>query len=526
MSALDVGAPVFTTRSIATLTGTNLSTAMRAFYWDDYDPSARIGERDAAIHFPSASGIHAQTSVVLDTPSPLTSIELGSNLHLLNPIGYNNKPITQVLLDFLTEQLHVGHGVIRLSPAGSGVTAQWTPVPGLSTHASRIDEPMDAANFTDYLTTGTPNAAERITFPTLPSNALRVAEALVAFFGSITKGPVGSDKGMGFGFQMQHASVGNISRKMIADLYGNGVIDSRRAKLDRIDQLPGVFNASWLNMTAEYGAAGGAPNPFWFVYCLEMLVYYEGTEPSYDIVDAAAHSALDARFTAHPLLNFGSWNLDCDVLDTTGYSALLDILAHAPELFYYIDYTGKLKPGVVGKYADVATPRALSTVDGSIIAVRRGPYRVDERYANAVELRWGVSIPQITSGAATEDPTNPPAERGNRKFIRGAGGVPVAGWEDRKILDRHFIRRDSNRLVAEAIAKTYLNMWGEENGRELTGLDLVCPYSALDVEPGDVVALTIPSLGLSGQNYLCVEKSIDLDKDELNLTVYDLEMTL
>lgn len=533
MAPLDVGPPTYTSRASQAITGTNLSTAMRLYFWDDNNGG--IGQEDGAIYFVTPTGIHAQTGVQIDTPG----IDTGHsqlNLHMLNPIGYNNKPIMQVLLDFLMEQMHVGCGSVRLLPAGSGGTATWIPSSGSSPHAGYIDEPMDAPAFLDYLATSTAGATEQITFPSLPSNALEVQEAILAFWGLMTKGPSGSDEGLGFGFQMHHSSVGDITRLLYGDgMYADGTITAARVKLDRIGVLgglPSVFNSSWLNLTAGRGAAGPSPNPYWRIYNLEMLVYYTNNDPAYQVVDDSRFYALDAVLDAiaaavpagqpaqpNPLLDF-------DVFDTTGYSALLDILAHAPQAFLYIDYLGRLRPGLIGAYADVATPRALSTIDGSIIAVRRGPYRVDERYANAVELRWGVEIPHRSSGTATEDPTNPPADRGTRKVIQGAEGVPVAGWEDVKTLDRHFIRRDANKPVAEAAARMYRELWAEHKDNEVMGMDLVCPYLAIDVEPGDVVALTIPTLGLSAKNYLCVEKSLDLDRDELNLTVYDLENTL
>lgn len=513
--AIDVGPPTYTSETLAIITGTNLSTAMRLYLWDDV--FAGIGEEDGEIYFPSPTGIHGQTSVGIASPV-LNTPHKYQNLHMLNPIGYNSQVVTKVLLDYLTEQLHVGHGVVRLSPSGDGTTSDWG---AFGTKWGQIAEPMNNPNLGNSMSAAA-NKQQDLLFPSLPANTLRIKEAVVAFYGSMTKGPDGSDEGMGFGFQLKAAAWS--SRKLIADLYANGNIDARMAKIDRIEQLPGVFNAAWLAVTSERGLAGPSPNPNYKVYCLEMVVYYEGTEPGYDIIDLGSHSILDSYFTTHPVIDpTGPWLLDFDIIDTSGYSALLDILAHAPELFYYVDYRGQLVLKKVGKYSDVPTPRALSTIDGTIIAARRGTYRVDERYANAVEVRAGVLVPHTTSGTATTDPTNPASDRGKNKYIRGANGVPVAGWEDRKILDRHFFRRKD---VAEATSKIYLNIWGEENGRELMGLDLVCPYSCIDVEPGDVVALTIPSLGLAAKNYLCVEKSLDLDRDELNLTVYDVEMTL
>ena len=521
MSAIDVGAPTYTSRAGVppVITGTNLSTAMRLFLWDDN--FGGIAEEDAAIFFATPSGIHAQTGVTLQTPT-IDTAHGYLNLHMLNPLGYNNKPITQALLDYLFEQLHVGKGVVRMSPNGHGTLDQWA-ASAFGSPWGMIHEPMSAPDFSTYMKETTAGHTEDLVFPPLPSNALRVSEAIVAFFGTMTKGPSGSDEGLGFGFQLKHGTLGNISRNLIADMYANGLDPdgkpyARKVKLERIDQLPGVFNASWLAVTAERGLAGPSPNPEWRVYALEMVVYYENNDPSYDIIDLGAHSSLDTAFAAHLL--------DFDLIDTTGYAGLLDILAHAPQLFYYIDYRGQLVPAAIGAYADAISPRALSTIDGTIIDVRRGPYRVDERYANAVELRWGIQIPHTSGGSATEDPTNQPSERGDRKYLRGANGIPVAGWEDRKILDRHFIRRDSNKDVAEAAAKMYLHLWGEEDGEDVEGLDISCPYACVDVEPGDVVTVTVPNLGLAARFFLCVEKTFDLENDRLNLTLYDVENTL
>ena len=504
--AIDVGAPTFSSHGSNNFYGTNFSTAMRFFFWDD--DTTGIADEDGAIQMVAPGGIHGVTSFQITSPS-LDTAHLRRNIHLLNPIGYNNKSVTQVLKDFLIEQMHVGHGIVRLNPSGDGTTSQWTPST-LGGKWARIDEPMDDPDLNDYIFTVTAGGAQDLTFPALPSNALWAIEALVAFYGAMTKGPSGSDEGLGFGFQMQHAIVGNLSRKLIGDMYAGGSINAQRVKLERIDQLPEVFNAGVLHVTAERGSAGASPNPKWYIYTLEMVVYYSINEAQYDVIDAGAFSALDANYTTHLM--------DFDLIDTTGYQALLDILAHAPQLFLYVDYTGKLRPGEIDAYSDWTTKRPLSTEDGSIQEVLRGPYWYDERAANLVEVKWGVKTPS----SPTEDPTNQP---GDVKYRRGASSIPVVGWEDIKPLDRHFVRGSSNKDVAEAIAAHYLELWGKRR-RGVRALDLALPYSSIDVEPGDVVAITVSNLGYSSTPFRCVEKSFDLDKGRILMTVYDVEDTL
>lgn len=524
---LDVGAPTYTNRTFSVnVNGGNFSTALRVWIWDDN--AGGIADEDFAAYFTAPSGIHNQSTVVLGAAP--SGAQAQCNLHLLNPIGYNNKIITQVLLDFLVEQMHIGCGIARVRPTGDG-TGTWAASTGGAKWAC-IDEQLNEPGNTklnDYISANAAAAAQGLTFPTLPSNALNVHEAIVCFIGLMTKGPSGSDEGLGFGFEYHNNTVGAITRKLIGDMYADGSVNAQRVKLDRLNGatiLASAWNNGFLKLTAEYGTAGPSPNPYWRVHALEMLVYYDINEPTYYVIDQPSFSNLTPDYTSatNPLGSF-DWLLDFDIIDTTGYSALLDILAHAPQLFLYVDYLGRLKLAQIGAYADTASPRVLSTVDGSILEVQRGPYWYDERAANQVELRWGVTIPHSGSGGAVEDPTNPPADRGSRKYRRGADSIPVAGWEDIKILDRHFVRRDSNKDVAETMAKMYLHLWGKSR-RGVKAMDLSCPYSCVDVEPGDVVAVTVPALGMASKRFLCVEKSFDLDRDRMLLTVYDLENTL
>jgi len=56
-------------------------------------------------------------------------------------------------------------------------------------------------------------------------------------------------------------------------------------------------------------------------------------------------------------------------------------------------------------------------------------------------------------------------------------------------------------------------------------VELTCTLPALEVEPGDVVALTRPDIGFTARKMAVVEKSIDYDNELVNLTLYDLNNT-
>jgi hypothetical protein len=93
------------------------------------------------------------------------------------------------------------------------------------------------------------------------------------------------------------------------------------------------------------------------------------------------------------------------------------------------------------------------------------------------------------------------------------------GSPDWKELDRHFIRTT---VVADKLADTYLGLWQTDPD----AIDIRCPIGAIDVEPGDVVNVTVPNLGMNSRPFLVVDNTLVCADDKVKLVLYDIENTL
>jgi hypothetical protein len=505
--AIDEGPPTLTSRVGATFTVANMATAVRAWLWDQN--YGGVADEDLAVYFDALTGIHDQTPMKSASPT-LDASHLALNLHILNPIGYKDQKLPDVLVDLIVQQAHAGHGKVRMHPtADAGVNA-WTPNIGTAPHYTYVDEFVDdeGVEISSYLTTATVGAEERYSFPTLPGNATSVIEAIVSFLGQVTKGPSGSDYGMAFEFKLGNLTFGDQSRIMFADMYANGTLTFAAVKLNDMLIVPSTEWAStFLSMKSARGTAGPSPNPNWYVRALEMAAYYAVNPADIMLVNATSFTSLSA---ASP------YTLDFDIIEAKDYyEAALDILGHGPEYFLYLDYRGQLSMGKVKNYT-TATPIDISDM---ITGVAKSPYKYRERSAHAIELRWGVQIPHSSGSTAAEDPVNVVAERGSRRLRRSSVAAAEAGWGDAKVVDRHFIR---SATVAESCAAAQLEMWGDEPD----AVDLYCTWRALEVEPGDVVTINRPELGFVNRKFSCVANPIDPDSDRVILTIYDVDFTL
>jgi len=439
---IDEGAPAFTARSgffNNDFDGSNFATALRLHILDQASPASGQGEVDLTVFFALNNLIHDRTQVSATELG--TAMQVG-NLHVLNPIGYQSRPITNVLQDFLFHQAHLCHGRMILDVVGDKGTNQWTRSTGAGTHASHVDEDVTAPSITDYLESTTAAQIEQLILESLPSGALDCNELIVVMWVALR---AGTDRGMAMQLTLKNPAAATIGRAMIADTYFDDVIRQAQIKFEGTEASS--FTGYYLEIETKRGSAGGTPNPRWRLYAIQAIAYYELDVFDPLCLDVESITDLDSQFAAH-VLSF-------DVLEGTYRSAFMDILAHAPELFFYSDYLGRFHAGRIGAYADVATPRELSTLDGSIEAVTRGPYRYTERTANAIAVLWDVDIPHTSSGAAEKNPVNRAADRGSRRLEKASSWVVRKGSPDWKELDRHFIRTT---VVADKLADTYLEL--------------------------------------------------------------------
>jgi hypothetical protein len=415
---IDEGAPVWTSRANGVVTGSNIPTAARIWLFHE----VAYADYDWTIYVNNATGIHDQTEIrsAVTTDWDVLGGHQPLNLHFQAPIGYKDRSVNRVLADLIFHQAHAGCGVIRMLPAADHGINQWTPSGG-SPHYANVDEPVSDPNVSDSLATAIAGRVEEFDLDAMPSNALIMHEVVVSLLGGID---IGTDSGMAFGIQLKHPTLGDLSRLLYADMiYDMPTIHVAAVKLEALDVDFVDWAGAFISVTASRGSAGASPNPFWYMVALELLGYYEVSDIL--TVDLESFTDLDSEFAA--------WILDFDLTSGTLLAAVMDVLAHAPHLFLYVDYRGALRCGRVVDYASVGSPLDIS---GMIQEVKRGPYRYTERTATVIDLKWDVEVNHSSAGASTDPENGPPP----RKARRGKKYTPDRGYEDAKELDRHFCR--------------------------------------------------------------------------------------
>lgn len=506
MASIDEGAPIFTSRSGGTgdITGANLSTAMRMHTWDsDVGGNAEV---DFPELFVGATGIHDQTFVRVGggDASYYGNPNLRRNMHMVNPIGYKDRGAMVILEDLIITQAHAGHLFLRMLPvADKGVNQFGGAAAGA--HWSVVNRYVDFTGtpFT-FLTTIVAAREEQFTFnPLLPSNVAHVVEAVAGIVASMSKGPAGSDNGMAFQLAL-FTSLGQRARTMYCDFYTDGSAQYRTAKFEQLAMNPGAGAGAWgdlyISIKSARGSAGASPNPFWKLTALELGIHCEVNDIV--LVDDAQFNGFQAN---------DPFTLDCDLVEYDSfYDAIMDVLNHAPPNFLYIDYRSCLVPNIVPDHA-TATP--IDITDW-IIGFDKSRYKYKERSARAVELWWGVQVPQKFT--AQSDPVNVATDRPERKLRRGAKVSSEIGYDDAKIIKRHFIRTAA---VAEVSVEAYLQLWQKEPD----AVEPLCDWRALKIEPGDVCIINRPELGFNNRKFTCVANPVENDDDRVRLILYDIK---
>lgn len=503
---IDEGRPTFTSRASATFTMANLATAFRAYMWD---PDADDHEFDLSVYVPAPAKIYDEDTFTFVGPG-LSSLHL--NLHVLNALTYGDQPINKVLLDILVHQAHVGRLVKRLLPNGDAGVNAWTRSSGSSDHYTYVDEPFDAPATGNFLSAASANLTEKFDLEAVPANVVRVHEAIVMAWMAMTDG---TDTGMGIQAVLTDSSdvplgaLGTSEALLDCVIDGTSAARAVRGKMEALDTVAATFNGARLHMISKRGAAGGAPNPLWYLYAVEVLVYCEINDVA--IVNTASFTAQDSYCSAYPL-RFSEW-------DGTFGNLVMDVLGHRASLFLYIDWQGQIALGKIAKFSDVTTPLDISSFITNIV---RGPYKYTERAATVVEVRWG-SIPRhVDAGTATEDPVNDIPDRGSRRLRIGATAVAERGFEDAITLDRHYIAGTANAGIARTFAEEYVDIWGNE----IDAFEIECDMRAIEAEPGDVVYIDRPDLGITDKKLTVVANPFDADDDTVRLVLYKVECTI
>lgn len=488
---IDEGAPTYTSRSGSNFTLGNVTADFRMHVLDQ----SANDEVDLQVWYASAPDLHNITDVRVATS---VSSWLEWNLHMLNAIGYHDQPVTKVLLDFLIHQAHAGHGHLRLLPSGDKGINNWTPSSGSSAHYTYVDEYADEVVTGNFLHTLAANTAEEFDLASLPSNAVFAHEAFIRAWIAMT---VGTDTGMGVRFALRDSGGTPIAPLQIVDSPTTGTTAVfRQAKMDRMNTSPATWAGAYLEVYSLRGAPGFTPNPHWYLYSVEVMLFYEISDIV--IVRASTFTALDAEHAAYLL--------DCTLARGTYRSALMDILAHAPHLLLYSDYGGAIACAKILDYSTVSTPFDLTPY---IIDVR-GPYKFIERTANAIAVTRWLHIENRAQLTAAEDPYT---TDGTRKLTRWTPGPSLA--------DNDFKEMKRPMISTLAMHNNFMDRYMGFYKTSPDAVELTCTLPALEVEPGDVVALTRSDIGFIARKMAVVEKSIDYNNELVLLTLYDLNNT-
>lgn len=494
---IDEGQPGYTSYATATYTtfnGSNLSTAGRLLIRSDV-----TGEIiDEPIWY-SGTNIHDKTAVY----SPNTSFVQGA-LQIVNPIGYHDKVPSQVLQDLLKHQAQVGRGIVRIFPSGDGTPNQWTRSPASGGHYDKVNENTRNPN-ANTLFTVTAGQQELLNhYNQCPSNLDRVREIRVNMWAMTS---TGTDAGMNVKVEVYANAILQHTVPLYFCLPSDAALHFWSMKIEGLNIARVDAQLMSAMITADRGYVGASPSPLWVLQTFDMDMYYETTD--LELVDVSTFDDQDTYFSTQTV----PYVLDGDLYGNTYKfrDAIMEALRHAPELFIYLSYDGKLSLGRIGPYSAEASPYLIGPAHGNFESLKASTY--DERLGNVVETKFHSTCGNHNAQAeAIEDPDN---LLNNKK------------WEDKNndpdveqpIVPERPLIRDKD--LATVFTSNLMEMFGTV----VDSVEVNMKWHALRVEVGQIVALDVPKKGFDEKKMLVVSRSFNLDSMSGSVLLYDLELT-
>lgn len=488
-----------------TTVGSGVSCACRIGVFDQ-----NLGDFDILSHW-IAVLIPDQIHDVFNTMSTSGGVNREGNLKIFAPLGYYFLTPTEVLRDLLTYYGHAqAHRTIQLSPNGDGSPQGWGKTGGVYYYENINTPTRLGPDGTFSLTTTTPGVKTRLEFSNYGNNNIsKVHEIRVRLWGRMLNG---SDAGMTFKVRL-YDPTGQIDVARHIDMKFGSTWTYGEVWFENLEQTNTNFNSLEVEIEAFRGYAGGSPNPYWQISNMDIAVVWFPVQHS--LFDSSSFSDLDSYFTDQT----PDYELDGDFYDVTVREAMMEVLAHTPEIYLYLANDAQLTCAKLAAYSTESTPKVFGFKQGNLIKINR-IYAYTERIANSIEVKFDAKAANSAEETAESDPEP------INDILTDLDAMSAAQITERKLdLSRRLFREESvsdqSKDMTSVFSANYMEIWGDD----VKAVDIVVTMECLEVKPGDIVAFNDETLGYDERKFTCVARDIDFDKLEGRLLLYDIEFS-
>lgn len=444
-----------------------------------------------------------------------------------NPIGYNRETPSAIIQDLLRYRGQVGLAQIAKHPTDDVSTTNWT-IAGEATAWEATADPVTdfPVDVNDHVFSQTNGATLKLSFSgsELPSTVTSIKEIIIRGRGETT------ETGTGQG----HGLVVRVYRDHTEGVDNGTLIDSARSLwIPEIDKPPphdqsyyfeqkigGLnltkANCDSLKLEVDFDFEPGAtPVATMFVWSFQLDLVCEVNDVS--SWESGSFDGADTYFSSS--YSTPDYELDCDFYNMGLDEAIMEVLAHTPELVLFLNNNSEIALEVWPDYDDVSTPYVIGLETGqptiefpdNLLSIIR-TFKHEDRWSTYRTIRWD------TDRAFGLYPGDPDPD--NRK----AQEVLVA--EQDKGLDRVRDNRtqdDRPHMFDQEILGYYNAATSQLFASQIDGIEIEMDKRILRLSNNEVVAFNFPGLGYNDKKH--VVSSIEIDLDEMIGTVIILDRT-
>ncbi len=514
VTPIDEGDPIWTSLTVGTDLQQNVSNVSAAALVQRSGQPPGATQEAMKIWFPVSGAIHDNTRFDIKQP-----VVAQSTLDIYNPVGYKLKVPSQIIQDLLVHQGHVPHMLLHRHaiPTHDQTTTSWTSSGG--TFFGVLDEGTDIKPIvtSDRVFTTTPGAIlVLLCSQTFPSNVTKIKEIRLNTWSALQ---VGTDTGINLEIKLYHSAVIGTpgSGTQFGPTGGNVVAHPTAASgneirfeqqlIQGLDLTPTQCEKIELDFKPLRETIGGTPDPEWWIYAFDLDFFCEVSD--IDLVDEESMDAIDTYFSGQT----PSYQLQGDFTDGHLDDAVMDILAHAPEVMLYLSNEGKLTTKKWPKYADETAPYKIGPAHDNFRGIR-GTFDDDERLLTEAEYDYQIALPgavKVTPGVADSDNL-----KGVSKLIDTLGK-----WRSRPTEEPGAKIREWLQVFGTIERYAIVNelIFGET----INGLTIEVDHNIFRTQIGQIISVDVPDLGYDDQKHLIVGEEIDFDMMDGTLLVIDRE---
>lgn len=349
----------------------------------------------------------------------------------------------------------------------------------------------------------------------LPSNCASVHEIIVRTWCRMLE--YGTGDGLGIEITLKYgATAGVDSGTLIAakDIWvatsGGNPYHYTEVVFPKLNLTKAQADSIQVELKNVRGYAGAGASTQWFVATVQIDCFYKPSD--FSTWDPARYTIADSYYTTN-YVTPASYLLDGDFSEMTIGDAVLQVLAHAPDLILAFNNNGELNLEIWPDYGDTASPYTYGPGEGGLGPNFAGITRTFENVG-----RWA-SERILKTGAETEVLTYPGVAEPSNTFY---GDKYIEDFNRYRDSDRDIGVEVLRELIRDDDVALYLSanqnqIWETP----IPAMEIEVDKRILRAQCCDVVALNVPELGYDNKKYVVVGMEIDLNEVSGTLTLFD-----